>query len=177
MKVGASKAAKIANVARSTIYKDMDDGTLSFTVGGKGNKKIDISELERVYGNLNTPDSKKTSEDVREKQPKTDKKDNSDSTLSGEIKLLREQIQRIDQMNERERERLEKQIEDLRADRDKWQEQSNKLLITYETDKKVALEKAEEGKDMDASLVWLMPFLAIIVVCLALIILRSFEIL
>ena len=80
-------------------------------------------------------------------------------------------------MNERERERLEKQIEDLRADRDKWQEQSNKLLITYETDKKVALEKAEEGKDMDASLVWLMPFLAIIVVCLALIILRSFEIL
>jgi len=176
MNIGASKAAKIANVARSTIYKDMDDGKLSFTVGSKGKKIINVSELERVYGNLNLPDNKKTSDNVRERQNRTAKKDSSDSVLSVEIKMLREQIQRVDKMNEHERDRLEKQIEDLRADRDKWREQSSKLLITYENDKKANLEKIEQNKDKDSALIWLMPFLSVIIVGMALIILKSFNV-
>ncbi len=177
MNIGASKAAKIANVARSTIYKDMDDGKLSFTIGSKGKKIINVSELERVYGNLNLPDNKKTSDNVRERQNRTVKKDSSDSVLSVEIKMLREQIQRVDQMNERERDRLEKQIEDLRADRDKWREQSSKLLITYENDKKANLQKIEQSKNSNSALIWLMPFLSVIIVGMAFIILKSFNIL
>ncbi len=164
MKVGASKAAKIANVARSTIYKDMDDGTLSFTINSKGNKSIDISELERVYGTLNTSDNNKMSEDVSKGHIETAKKDSSDNALSREIKLLHEQIARIDQMNERERERLEKQIEDLKEDRNKWREQSNKLLLTYEADKKEQHLATKQKPQSDKYMLWVLPLFTILLI-------------
>lgn len=130
MKIGPTEAAKISGVARSTIYKDMEEGRISFEKSGKGKKVIDASELERVYGPFNHSDVSGMSEDVYKRHVRTDKKDVSDNVLSVEIKMLREQIQRIDVMNDRERATLEKQIEDLRSDRDNWQSIATKQTET-----------------------------------------------
>jgi hypothetical protein len=114
MKVGPSKAAQLARVARSTIYKDIEEGKLSAEQDGKGHRVIDVSELERVYGELSAPDNGETSDNVRAGQIRTDEKDKSDSPLQREVDFLRERLAEKD-------ERLDEKdttIEDLRGERD-----------------------------------------------------------
>ena len=53
--VSPTQAEHLTGVGRSTIYRDMADGVLSYTKNTKGRRQIDTSELERVYGQLNTP--------------------------------------------------------------------------------------------------------------------------
>ena len=92
MKVGPSKAAQLARVARSTIYKDIEEGKLSAEQDGKGHRVIDVSELERVYGELSAPNNGETSDNVRGGQIRTDEKDKSDSPLQREVDFLRERL-------------------------------------------------------------------------------------
>ena len=115
MKVGPSKAAQLARVARSTIYKDIVEGKLSAEQDGKGHRVIDVSELERVYGELNTPDNGETSDNVLAGQVRTDEKDKSDSALQREVDFLRE---RLAEKDERLHEK-DMTIEDLRGERDR----------------------------------------------------------
>lgn len=37
-------------MGKLTLYKDMNDGTLAFSLDARGKKVIDTSELDRVYG-------------------------------------------------------------------------------------------------------------------------------
>lgn len=115
MKVRPSKAAQLARVARSTIYKDIEDGKLSAEQDGKGRKVIDVSELERVYGELTASDDGEASEGVRVGQTKTEEKSHSDSALLIEVDLLRE---RLVEKDERLREK-DTTIDDLRTERDR----------------------------------------------------------
>jgi hypothetical protein len=115
MKVGPSKAAQLARVARSTIYKDIEEGKLSAEQDGKGHRVIDVSELERVYGELSAPDNGETSDNVRAGQIRTDEKDKSDSPLQREVDFLRE---RLAEKDERLHEK-DTTIEDLRGERDR----------------------------------------------------------
>ncbi|MCP4319883.1 MAG: hypothetical protein GY789_28875, partial [Hyphomicrobiales bacterium] len=62
MQVSISKAHKLTGVARSTIYKDIENGTLSVTTGARKKKTIMVSELERVYGDIKAP----TNEDKKD---------------------------------------------------------------------------------------------------------------
>ncbi len=52
MNVTITKAAKMANVSRNTIYKDIESGMLSVSTNGRGKTLINVSELQRVYDNL-----------------------------------------------------------------------------------------------------------------------------
>src|SRR5512132_2326100 len=97
MKVGPSKAAQLARVARSTIYKDIEEGKLSAEQDGKGHRVIDVSELERVYGELSAPDNGETSDNVRAGHIRTDEKDKSDSPLQREVDFLRERLAEKDE--------------------------------------------------------------------------------
>lgn len=120
MNVRPSKAAQLAGVARSTIYKDIEDGKLSAALDGKGRKVIDVAELERVYGAL-SPDDTEPSEDVHVGHIETDEKDASDNTLQHEVAFLRERLQEKDA---RLREK-DATIDDLRGER-------NRLLTLLE---------------------------------------------
>lgn len=51
--VSISEAARLANKSRKTIYKHIQLGKLSIVTTSDGTKGIDISELIRVYNNLN----------------------------------------------------------------------------------------------------------------------------
>lgn len=52
-KVSVAEAAKLTGKSVKTIYRHIDTGKLSSSHDDNGSKSIDISELQRVYGNLN----------------------------------------------------------------------------------------------------------------------------
>ncbi len=49
-RLNVSQAAKAVGRSRSTLNRDIDNGTVSVTRNGKGQPFIEIAELERVYG-------------------------------------------------------------------------------------------------------------------------------
>lgn len=161
MKYSAKKAAEAVGKSVPTITRAIKSGKLSAEKNKKGGYMIDPSELFRVYppeageGSNNTGNATPTI--LPFETPKEgNKSENVTPELRSEINLLREQIQRIDEMNTRERERLESQIDDLRHDRDKWQNLAEKQadtmkLLTYqqETDRKAAQAAAEKAAEAD----------------------------
>jgi len=161
MKLGASKAAKIAKVARSTIYKDMDDGNLSFDLNNRGNKVIDISELERVYGPLSASDTKDKTKSGQIIHHRNTEKDTKNSVLSVEVKMLREQIERIDETNTRERERLERQLEEKTELIDNLSKKLDKAQDTI--DRQTYLIEDKTKNQSNKALIWIIPiFMALI---------------
>ena len=52
-----TEAATTAGVDRATIYRKIRNGTLSAVIGKDGTKKIDVSELARVFEKLNYPNN------------------------------------------------------------------------------------------------------------------------
>lgn len=49
-------AADRVGVTRQTVFKAIKEGKISATVNARGQKQIDVSELLRVYGRLQSPD-------------------------------------------------------------------------------------------------------------------------
>lgn len=162
----------VKGVTRKRLYEMMNNGDISYSKEEWGKKKrrvIDASELARVF-----PDSFKVGETTETKG--NDNKKQPETTETGiENKLLEQKVEFLSQrLDDKEKQIQEKTelVSNLSSKLDKAQETIERQTYLIEDQR-----KPEEGKDMDANLVWLMPFLAIIVVCLALIILRSFEIL
>lgn len=158
--IGLTKAAEITGKAASTItrrtkHKDANK-RLGFTLNGDGEKLYDIAELERVFGKLKTPSEDKHANEnaiVRNSQ-NANERNNLQQQLNNanEAKntLFQEKI-----------DILHTQLEETRNDRDKWQEQANKLLLTYEADKKTK----EQGSNNKA-LLWLLPLLTVLILAL-----------
>ena len=72
MKVTIAEAEKLTGKSIKTIYRHISQGILTCSQNAQGQKVVDIAEMERVYGTLNTPiensvDSHEnhTQEDVR----------------------------------------------------------------------------------------------------------------
>jgi hypothetical protein len=47
--VGIAEAARMAGVAQSTVHRAMQAGRLSYTTDPAGKRRIDVSELQRVF--------------------------------------------------------------------------------------------------------------------------------
>ena len=56
-KLSIMEAVKIIPVSESTLRRDLKTGKVSFTTAKNGKKVIDVSELERVYDDLNVSES------------------------------------------------------------------------------------------------------------------------
>ena len=67
-KLSITESVKIIPVSESTLRRDLKKGNLSFETDEKGRKQIDISELERFYGQLkeNTNGSQPSAENSTE---------------------------------------------------------------------------------------------------------------
>jgi hypothetical protein len=48
--VGLHEASRLVGRNRSTLHRAMKDGRLSYTRGETGERRIDVAELERVFG-------------------------------------------------------------------------------------------------------------------------------
>jgi hypothetical protein len=106
MKLNINQSAKSINVARSTLYRDINNGKVSITKDAKGKPFIDVSELERVYGKVTLCD---TSESVQKKHIETIEKD---SFIQREMELLREQIEILKDERDDLRQRLNSESEE-----------------------------------------------------------------
>ena len=55
-KVSISEASRLTNKTRKTVYKYIQDGLLTVSMDTQGKKVIDISELIRVFGEIEMPE-------------------------------------------------------------------------------------------------------------------------
>ena len=53
-KLTLTEAVAVIRVSESTLRRDLKSGKVSYDTDAKGRKQIDVSELTRVYGPLNT---------------------------------------------------------------------------------------------------------------------------
>ena len=137
MKVSPTEAAKTASVSRATIYNDMKSGKLSFERLENRKTKIDISELERVYGTLDIGENSKTSKAVKLDEPLTN---TGHQPGAGEVDWLRQQMKTIDIERDRERNQFLSEIEHLRERLDKSDQERGKLTAVI-TDQRSVQEK------------------------------------
>lgn len=114
MRMNINQAAKAVGVARSTLYRDIREGKVSVKKDGRGKPYLDVSELERAYGNVTISDTLGMSESVPERQDETPQKDKRDSTLQRECDLLREQIALLKEERNDLRQRLDQEAEERR---------------------------------------------------------------
>lgn len=111
MRMNINQAAKAVGVARSTLYRDIQEGKVSVGKDARGKPYVDVSELERAYGGVTLSD---TSENVSKGHSDTLQKDKKDSALQREHDLLREQIELLKSERDDLRRRLDDETEERR---------------------------------------------------------------
>jgi ribosome-binding protein aMBF1 (putative translation factor) len=109
--VSVSEAAKLAKISRSNLYKSyISTGKLSVSKNGKGHSVIDISELHRVFGQLEIKETvDRTKEDTvtqAKTQHATLEDTGKNTALEAENERLRAQLR---DYQEREREARERE--------------------------------------------------------------------
>ena len=147
--VNITTGAKLVKKTRQTLYSHHKKGDLAFSKMDDGNNGVDTSELERVYGKLyvtpdqldNLPSDSVNVKTDTSRQSLTAKSDSEYNALKIEVERLREQINSKDEKTEM----LTDQIEDLRRQRDEWQNQAKNnqtLLLTHDQ------QRAEKPKSI-----------------------------
>lgn len=111
-KLNITQAAKTADVHRSTLQRHIKQGKVSYELDDKGDKCIDVAELQRVYGALKSSTT-----------PKTDAVHDAElqHAASHTTEILQQQLQN-----------LELQIEELKKDKDEYRREKEKLLTFLE---------------------------------------------
>lgn len=136
MKLTLGQAAKHAGRAKGTMSKALQNGVISAEKDEKGRWQIDPSELQRwMDANplLNTPENQGAT------PIKTLENPNGNSALSTEVKMLREQMEKLETMHERERQTLVSQIEDLKIEAERRsREHMQTLAVLTDQREKVA---------------------------------------
>ncbi len=137
-KVGVQKAADLSGKSKATIQRAMKSGRLSFELDEAGDKVIDMSELERVYGPF-------TSKSMGESEA-----------------IIRAELQRAQDMLEVERIKMrvrgledqlhmtKEQLDDMREQRDLWQKQAQQIMITNQMSQKQAEDLKQELREREA---------------------------
>ena len=115
-KLSLNKAAAHAGVAKSTILEALKSNEplkkLSGEKNEKGHWEIDTSELDRVF----SPTSSNQSEKPTTYPQENHQKPSDTSALGVEVKMLREQLDKMEASHDREREILSSQIDDLKTE-------------------------------------------------------------
>lgn len=114
-KVSISKAAKLAGVSRTALYKSyINKGLISTSRDESGKKCIDTSEILRVFNELKN-DSKGLQVDTLENTD-TKEKVSTETAKDFEIKLLQSQLEEFKKREQEAQERenwYKKKIDDL----------------------------------------------------------------
>ena len=137
VKLSLNKAAKEAGVAKSTLLDSLNTGRMSAEKNEKGHWEIDPSELFRVFPKTSSNNPKKPIQTPLENHQKTIQ----NSALEIEVKMLREQIERMDAERERERFQLTDQIEALKEQAER-QSADHRQALAVLTDQRARAEEA-----------------------------------
>lgn len=137
-KVGLQKAAELTGKTKATIQRAMTSGRLSFELDESGEKVIDTSELERVYGS--TP--VKISRDA-------------EAYIKSELQRAQDMLE-VERMKMRVRgledqlHMTQTQLDDMKEQRDMWQKQAQQILITNQMSQKQAEDLKQELREREA---------------------------
>ncbi|NBX66681.1 MAG: entry exclusion 1 domain-containing protein [Proteobacteria bacterium] len=140
-KVGAQRAAELTGKSKSTIQRAMNAGKLSYEIDANGRRLVDVSELERVFGlepqsNDNAPrGASESASPAFAVELELEKARNAIEVerLRMEARMAQEQL-----------EMAQRQIEDLKVQRDLWQKQAQQILITSQYSQKQSEERIAE---------------------------------
>jgi chromosome segregation ATPase len=125
MLVSISKAHQLTGVARSTIYKDIDEGRLSYTTDARDRKQIMVSELQRVYGDFDIASlDKKPNSNV---QPSvvtvSDRSEEGTSQQNASVAVLQERIKSAQLLLEQHKQSIE-ELKQERGARERTHEEA-----------------------------------------------------
>ncbi len=142
-KVGATEAEKLTGVNRSTIHRAMKSGKLSYETDKNGHKKIDVSELDRVFG---LQQQNATPRNVAQR---------GNDTARNDAELLQAQLKAEQDKNKLMQDRIsdkDARIEELNNDRDHWRGQAEAVtrLLTDQRNKSSEAEEREKAAQTKA---------------------------
>ncbi len=140
MKVTMKEAEALVPVSRTTLYNDKKAGTFSIEKNAKGRTVIDISELQRVYGELNLASEQSKSVQLNSKSTKPDSKKpkvimDSNIEATVELEVLKERIKHLEEIKVerlRDKEQFEERLEKMQTTLDKALENQNKTTLLLE---------------------------------------------
>ena len=124
--ISPAEAVRQFNVSKPTLYKDMEDGKLSYKLDDRGKRKIDIAELQRLYELRSTQTEKKASNNVKPDPEitKVDVKQDmvpKSELLEKEVEMLKSQLSS-----------KEDEIEHWKEAHDKAQTTAQKITLLLE---------------------------------------------
>jgi hypothetical protein len=137
-KVGLQKAAELTGKTTTTIRRAMTSGRLSFELDETGEKVVDTSELERVYGALGTRNKNDTEAYIKAELQR------AQDML--EVERMKMRVKNLeDQLH-----LTKEQLDDMKEQRDLWQKQAQQILITNQMAQKQADDLKEELREREA---------------------------
>lgn len=141
VKLSLNKAAKEAGVAKSTLLDALNTGRMSAEKNEKGHWEIDPSELFRAFPRTSSYTPEKPIQTPSENHQKTIQ----DSGLEVEVKMLREQIERMDLERDRERSQLTNQIETLKEQAERLSADHRQALAVLTDQRTKSVEAPKRG--------------------------------
>lgn len=142
MKLTLGQAAKHAGRAKGTLSKALSSKHISAEKDDKGRWQIDPSELQRWMDANPLPNS---TENQITTLSETHENSSGNSGLSVEVKLLREQIDKIEAMHDRERQTLSDQIDDLKTEAERRSREHMQALAVLTDQREKAPEPPKRG--------------------------------
>ena len=142
-KVGAQRAAVLTGRSKSTIQRAMNAGKLSFEQDANGRRLVDVSELERVFGIKPTkqaPPVATISVPVMAASPNID---------DVAIAVERERMSMTIKMLEQQLSSTTELLDDIKAQRDKWERQATQVLLTSQYTQKQAEELRNQLRERE----------------------------
>jgi hypothetical protein len=122
-KVGLQRAAELTGKSRSTIHRAMNAGRLSYEKNESGERLIDVSELQRLFGEVRPEDVKNDALGDRGHATQL-----AETRAQLELERAKNGLlaERIEELKGREAE--------LREDRDRWRAQAEQAtrLLTHQ---------------------------------------------
>lgn len=140
-KISLNKAAKRAGVAKSTLLESLNTEDLSKRLSAnknaRGHWEIEESELDRVFSKSRP----ETPEKPQENHLKLHENRSETNALQVEVKMLREQIERIDNASTRERDQMVDQIANLREQIERQSADHRQALAVITDQRPTALDQ------------------------------------
>lgn len=140
-KLSANRAAKEAGIAKKTLLEAISSGRLTAGKSDKGHWEIDPAELFRVYPKTGSEEPKKPQDTPQENDQKT----SETRALEIEVKMLREQIERMDEERDRERSQLTDQIEALKDQAERQSADHRQALAALTDQRERVAEQSKRG--------------------------------
>jgi chromosome condensin MukBEF ATPase and DNA-binding subunit MukB len=139
-KLSISQAAKLADIERSTLYRKRDKGEISFEKDRKGNTVVDLSELGRVYPEV---EQRYLAQQQAQQQARQQMKQQSQQVATSELQQMQQvatggkdlrirELELENQAKDRQIAWTEQRVQELADERDEWRDQARRLLLTYQ---------------------------------------------